>query len=234
MPKDDASSTDPLWRQRALERSLRTATARAMSRSDRFIRAATELLDETGRTDFTVQEIAEWSKMSLRSFYQHFASKDELLLALLEEVIRNTMERLRVIVYEHADPVDRLRTYVQSLYGTVETEANAESRALTLYHLRLAESHPSEFALALAPQIELLDEILEQGVAAGAFRADVDTRQLAMLLTQSLVSALHMRVLGVHINGIQVSGDDLWEFFFRGIAASHPRPEPGRRLGRRQ
>lgn len=231
MAETDATGGDPLWRQRALERSLRTATARALSRSDRLILAATELLDETGRTDFTVQEIVDRSKMSLRSFYQHFASKDDLLLALFEEIIRNTMDRLRAIVYEHDDPVERLRAYVQLLYGTVESDATAESRALTVYHLRLAESHPSEFAQALAPQIKLLDELLEQGVAAGVFRSDVDSRQLAMLLSQSLVSALHMRVLGVHLNGAQVSGDDLWEFFFHGIANSQPGPV--RRLGRR-
>jgi len=67
---------------------LRTARAKAASRSDRFIQTAVELLSETGRTDFTVQELVERSKTSLRSFYQHFGSKDELLLALFEEVIR--------------------------------------------------------------------------------------------------------------------------------------------------
>src|SRR4051794_41950676 len=84
----DATVTDATWRERAVERSLRNARAKAMSRSDRFIEVAMELLSETGRTDFTVQELVERSKTSLRSFYQHFGSKDELLLALFEEVIR--------------------------------------------------------------------------------------------------------------------------------------------------
>src|SRR5690242_17522451 len=86
---DEASAAaETSWRERAVERSLRSARAKAVSRSDRFIQTATELLSETGRTDFTVQELVERSKTSLRSFYQHFGSKDELLLALFEDIIR--------------------------------------------------------------------------------------------------------------------------------------------------
>ena len=57
-----AAGGDETWRDRAVERSLRTARAKAVSRSDRFIRTATELLSEPGRTDFTVQELVESAK----------------------------------------------------------------------------------------------------------------------------------------------------------------------------
>src|SRR5205807_4446267 len=101
----EAPAAVSTWRERALERSLRTARAKAASRSDRFIQTAVELLSETGRTDFTVQELVERSKTSLRSFYQHFGSKDELLLALFEEVIRVQAADWRQELVE-MDPVD--------------------------------------------------------------------------------------------------------------------------------
>ena len=44
--------------------------------------------------DFTVQEVVERSGQSLRSFYQYFAGKYELLLALFEESVRSTAEHL--------------------------------------------------------------------------------------------------------------------------------------------
>ena len=40
--------------------------------------------NDTGK-DFTVQDVVERSGQSLRSFYQYFAGKHELLLALFEE-----------------------------------------------------------------------------------------------------------------------------------------------------
>ena len=55
------------------------------SRTARFMKSALAILGETGRTDFTVLEVVERSKTSLRSFYQRFSTKDELLLALIAE-----------------------------------------------------------------------------------------------------------------------------------------------------
>ena len=212
-----ATEDDARWRERAVERSLRQARARAVSRSDRFITAATELLSETERTDFTVQEIVERSKMSLRSFSQHFGSKDELLIALFEEAIRGYIEWLRGVVEAESDPVEQLRAFVTGLYGTVEGAVLRGSRALTLYHLQLADSHPEEYANALAPQVELINDIIEAGVESGQFRSDVGAAQLASVLNQTLVSALHMRVLGI-VGGVEVTADDLWAFCLGAIA----------------
>ena len=218
-PGEDAGSGDARWRERALERSLRSARDRALSRSDRFMAAATDLMRETDRTDFTVQEIVERSKMSLRSFYQHFASKDELVLALLEEGIRGVIERLRVQVDRHDDPVDRLRTFVTGLARLTEGDiGSGTNRAFTVYHLRLAESHPTEFSHAIAPQVGLLLEILEAGVATGQFRSDLSTAQLATIVTQTLVSAMHMHVLGVQVADARITGQDLFSFCLGGVA----------------
>jgi len=226
------------WRQRAVERSLRNARARAMTRSDRFIAAANQLLIETGRTDFTVQEIVERSKMSLRSFYQHFASKDDLLLALFEELIREWVGRLRVTVLASPDPVEQLRTYIVGMVGSVPHD-RAPSRALTIYHLRLAETHPAEFAHALSPQVELLLEIIEAGAASGQFRQDIDPGQLAVILSQTLVSTLQMSVLGAQWAGHPIGADAMWAFCVGGVGAPAPatvasakaRRSGGRRTG---
>ncbi|MGH9228196.1 MAG: TetR/AcrR family transcriptional regulator [Acidimicrobiales bacterium] len=208
-PGDRADSS---WRERAVERSLRTARARAVSRSDRFLAAASELLAETGRIDFTVQDIVERSKMSLRSFYQHFGGKDELLLALFEEAIRGFVERLRQEVERTDDPIDQLHAYVTGLYRTAQQVSAPGTRALTIYHLQLAERRPADFAAAIAPQIDLLAEIVDAGRASGRLRSDIDAAALTMLLSETLISAAHMHVLGIHMTGVEVRPQQLWAF----------------------
>src|SRR6201989_1649729 len=64
-------------------------------RERRFMKSALAILGETGRTDFTVLEVVERSKTSLRSFYQHFSSKDELLLALIDKIMAESTQRWR-------------------------------------------------------------------------------------------------------------------------------------------
>src|SRR4051812_42560127 len=179
----DVTVSDASWRERAVERSLRTARAKAMSRSDRFIEVAMELLSETGRTDFTVQELVERSKTSLRSFYQHFGSKDELLLALFEEVIRATTADWRAEVAEQPDCVAGLELLVLRLYAqSTDNTMGGMSRALTAYHLQLAESRPKDYARVLAPMQDLIVELVEAGVRSGRFRADIEPETLAIIL----------------------------------------------------
>src|SRR5882672_4376823 len=64
-------------------------------RERRFMKSALAILGETGRTDFTVLEVVERSKTSLRSFYQHFSTKDELLLALIDRIMSESTLKWR-------------------------------------------------------------------------------------------------------------------------------------------
>ena len=79
----------------AVARSLDSARVRSEGRVQRFLDAGFELLAsaESGK-EFTVQEVVDRSGQSLRSFYQYFAGKHELLLALFDEAIRSTADRL--------------------------------------------------------------------------------------------------------------------------------------------
>ena len=74
--------------------------------------------DERGRPgkDFTVQEVVERSGQSLRSFYQYFGGKHELLLALFEESVRSTAEHLEQKIAEEDDPLERLHRFVVEYY----------------------------------------------------------------------------------------------------------------------
>lgn len=208
------------WRERAVERSLKTARARAVSRSERFIEVATGLLHETGSLDFTVQELVERSGMSLRSFYQHFASKDQLLLAVFEEAIRGFVGALREAVSAQADPMERLRIYVTTFYGAGESANRRASSALTRYLMVLTADDPSEMARVLEPQVTLLAEIIDAGVTAGAVRRDVPASALTILVTQTLMSAVETNVLGTQMTGEPVAADDLWSFCRAAVAAT--------------
>src|SRR4249920_1615955 len=121
-PTDEkvADESEPAWRQRAVSRSLNAARSRAEVRVQRFLDAAFELIDEKGTTEFTIQEVIDRSKQSLRGFYQYFNGKDELLLALFEETIREAIEDLRQVVDAASDPLARLRACVIRLHEWCE------------------------------------------------------------------------------------------------------------------
>src|SRR6202035_3272458 len=114
-PKDQQPTEEPVpsWQRDSVDRSLRNARARAQQRSDRFVAAAVELLEES---DFTIQDVVDRSTMSQRTFYTFFDSKDSLLLAVYETILRKTaMPILRERCEGIADPVLRLRALLEAI-----------------------------------------------------------------------------------------------------------------------
>src|SRR3954469_24404323 len=104
------------WRELAVARSLDPARVRAEKRVQRFVDAALGLMQSAPDKEFTVQEVVERSGQSLRSFYQYFAGKHELLLALFEESVRSTAEQLRKLIAEEKNPRDRLHRFATEYF----------------------------------------------------------------------------------------------------------------------
>ncbi len=196
------------WQERTVERSLKAARQRAIVRGNLFIAAAVELLRTTGKPDFTVQEVVDRSGMSLRSFYHHFATKDDLLLALIEETVQRHVAAIRKRVAEETDPVAMLTVLLTTMFGSQETDDPA-SRGLVLFQWHLADSRSDEFAATVSPYVDTVQEILEAGIDAGLFRDDLRPGAMATLVVHTLTSTLDMRALGVHVNTEEVTVDDM-------------------------
>ena len=201
------------WQQRALDRSLVEAKRRALTKSNGFVRAAMELLDRTGGLAFTVQDVVDRSKLSLRSFYQTFASKDDLLLALFEECVASAAEWQRGRMAKHGDPIEQIEVFLTSLWtGKLSPPV---ARALALYSLTLSATRPGDLAHALEPQLEVLLEAVERGIAAGQVRDDIGSRRLAEILLHTANAAVHTTILHTGSE----SPDDVWAFCLGGIRA---------------
>jgi len=200
----------PGWQKASVDRSLRNARARAKQRSDRFVAVAIELLGERDESDFTVQDVVDRSMMSQRTFYTFFDTKDSLLLAVYETILRTTAVPMLRERCERAgdDPVARLRALMEGLSEITAMPARL-ARGLSVLHLRLAESRPNDLAFALEPLHSLIVELLIAVAEAGRLRDDVGLPTLAALLQELLLSSAHSAVLA---DGRKFSVDDLWAF----------------------
>jgi AcrR family transcriptional regulator len=202
------------WQQRALDRSLTEAKRRALTKSNGFVRAAMELLEETGGLSFTVQDVVDRSKLSLRSFYQTFASKDDLLLALFEECVASAADWQRSRMAKHDDPVEQIEVFLTSLWtGKLSPDVG---RALAVYNLTLSATRPGELAHALEPQLEVLLDAVERGIASGQVRDDIGSRRLAEILLHTGNAAVFTTILRTGSE----SPADVWSFCLGGIRAS--------------
>lgn len=192
------------------------------SRPKRFMKSALAILGETGRTDFTVLEVVERSKTSLRSFYQHFSTKDELLLALIDTIMSESTRKWRE---DTADlpAAAALRLLIDRICTPAETTTQDKvNRGLTYYNDHLAETLPREYARVLAPVHDLIKDIINRGIAEGTFRSDIDVAARAALIMQAALGAMRLQVLGAELNGAPVDADHIYDFCLSGLSGGNP------------
>lgn len=182
------------------------------------MRSALSILGETGRTDFTVLEVVERSKTSLRSFYQHFATKDELLLALVDRIMTESTLRWRDET-GGLGAAEALRVLLDRITAPAEsTTQDSINRGLTFYNDHLAETMPREYANVLAPVLGLIKDIIGRGVAEGVFDPDLDGDSTSTLIMQSALGAMRLRVLGAELNGVPIEGHHIYRFCLRAVS----------------
>ncbi|MEU5344067.1 TetR/AcrR family transcriptional regulator [Streptomyces sp. NPDC020766] len=214
-----AEPAPPAWRQRAVERSTRAAKLRAEQRIERFLDGAQALITEKGTTDFTVQEVVERSKQSLRSFYQHFDGKHELLLALFEDSLSRCAEEIRTATAAKKKPLERLRVAVELLYKESQPRANKQSALFTDFAMQLLASHPAQVTAAHIPLLDVFTELVEQAVESGDAHA-AKPRRLAALLMQTAMFTAQTPGVPADSNATSVTAKEVWEFCLGGLVGA--------------
>jgi AcrR family transcriptional regulator len=227
-PAAEAPGDAPTRRELAVARSLDSARTRAEHRVQRFLDAALELMNDGPGREFTVQEVVERSGQSLRSFYQFFDGKHELLLALFEDAVRSTAELLRERLADEADPLERLHAFVVEYYRMCRAVPKGRSAktkvpapVLVEFAQQLLTQHPQEASRAFVPIVTLFREVLDAAAAAGVVRGDLHHDRVAGVVLEAVMfNAFSTTISGAAAHSSEEeAGEELWELVFYGIGA---------------
>jgi AcrR family transcriptional regulator len=187
MPDDVESGAEADWHRRVVGRSLRTARERSVDRGMNLIRAAVTVLDRSNGEDITVQEVADEAGQSLRTLYQYFESKDDLLLAVFEEAMRTYAQMIGRAVADLDDPLDRLAGALLAALRMPEFSGTGVDRGLTRLRLKLSEVEPDLVGRAQSAVTALVAGLVESASAAG--RITVPDAEAATFMLLSLNAA---------------------------------------------
>ncbi|MFI5718805.1 TetR/AcrR family transcriptional regulator [Nocardia sp. NPDC051750] len=168
---DGADTPAPAWADRAADRSrsVQRSRARSVEQAQAIVAAARRLLQADGAA-LTTQELAKEAGIALQTFYRHFPSKDELLLAVFEDVITERTAELEAAARDLPDPVERLHFYIVRVLRSVSENADFGPRFVTAEHWRLHQRFPAEMERANQPFAVLIERELREAEAAGLLR----------------------------------------------------------------
>ena len=167
-----------------------------------IVEAAKKEFVRKGYKEASIAAIMDEAKLGVGTFYNYFASKEEILLCLLAQLLREVMEdlarrkkdgepagkRLKAGCHRMAQLLDE-NQYVLALFLSVGRGDKPEGHpgGKTAAHPAAAEANAKA---SRAPQVkDLFLKIIEEGQAEGSIRRDIAAPMIAEMLHATYQSA---------------------------------------------
>jgi AcrR family transcriptional regulator len=161
------------------------------SEARRFIDAALLVMRRTGAIDPAVRDVVREAGLSNQAFYRHFASKDELLLAVLADGRQRLVSYVERRVARATEPREQVRRWIEALMEQARHPDAAEAtRPFAINGSRLNDRFPDATAASAQHLVSTLRPLI---VAAGGDERDA---QLVHDLTMTRMNdaLVHRRV----------------------------------------
>jgi AcrR family transcriptional regulator len=194
-PDEQAGDGAADWHARVVKRSLRTATKRSIDRGASLVGAAARLLERSNGDGFTVQDVADEAGQSLRTLYQYFESKDDLLLAVFEESMRTYAGVLDGALVDLSDPLERLGGGLIAALRMRDFSGTGVDRGLARLRLKLSEVEPELVARSQQPVTQRMHDLVARARDAGAISAE-DTEAATYMLLALRTAFITSHTLG--------------------------------------
>jgi AcrR family transcriptional regulator len=153
-----------------MQSSPETQTFTEKARRAQIVKAAIDTVNELGYPRASISAIARRAGVAKSAIVYYFATKDALLLHVVDHIFTKLDETLTHAVSPHTEPERRLRAYLEAYLGHVDTH-RAEIAAgveIVVSHRR-ADGVPL-YLTGTEEDSAMLRRILADGMERGVFR----------------------------------------------------------------
>jgi AcrR family transcriptional regulator len=217
-----AAPTPVTWADRAADRSpaVQRSRARQVEQAKVVVDAARRLIAERG-DGFTTQELVKEAGVALQTFYRLFAGKDQLLLAVFEDMIAEQCLLSEEAARGLPDPVARLRFYITEAVRSVggDTADGIRPRFVTAEHWRLYQRFPDEMSDATQAFTDLVLRQLEAARDQGLLAPD-DPERDAWFVTKLVMGVYHHYAFATNTLDAAEIGEQLWAFCYKALGGT--------------
>jgi AcrR family transcriptional regulator len=180
---------------KAVERQVEGRRAEYAEEMRRIVDATFSLVQHTGSLEPSMREILAETGLSTQAFYRYFASKDELMLALLDDGRRRLVHTLQRRMADATDPAQQVCAWIEGVLAQASKGgAAARTRPWVLSEQRLAELFPREQQASVDALVGLLTAPVER-LRAGVSRKSKDDRAIASMVYQLTFAVLRSHLV---------------------------------------
>jgi AcrR family transcriptional regulator len=184
-------------------------------RTRSLLEATRKVIAQGGFDAVTMERVSAEAGLTKGAVYLYFANKEQLILAAVEEISSDMVERIAAAVDGEAAPWERLTQILRAQLAIMEQQKDL-IRVLLLDRRRLLREGPAgQQARRLLKYRERheqrIKECLDEGMRKRIFRT-MDTAQAAFYINEMTVSTAGRRVLGRSAQSLERDTEDLLSF----------------------
>lgn len=144
----------------------------------RILDAARRLFDERGIDRTTTAEIVSASGVRASTLYEYFSNKDDIVWAMLSDLLREGAEQAERSVAGAKDGLSRIAALLEHFAEELSTHPE-KVRFMAQFDAMYARDWPVERLLTLERQIydqslDVFRTLIQDGIADGSLRSDLD------------------------------------------------------------
>jgi AcrR family transcriptional regulator len=156
-----------------------------LSRKEQVIRSAAELFKEKGYAASSMRDLAHKLGIEAASLYSHIKSKEEILQTLCFDMAADFRESLDKVEKQNVTASEKLSLGIIGHVNVMARDLTA-SAVFMNEHRHLSNPYLRDFLLLRINYINRFKAIIEEGVAKGEFKKNIDTKLAVMTLFSSL------------------------------------------------
>ncbi len=162
---------------------------------DQILDASAQIIRQKGYHAASMQDIANAVNLQKASLYHHFSSKQEILLALLDQALDLLIERVSAVLARDLPADEKLAQAMRVYLGSLDEHA-ALASVLLLEHRSLDPEYHDRHIPRRDRFERLWRDLIQEGVESGAFHA-TDSAMTA----RALLGVMNWTITWYHPDG---------------------------------
>ncbi|MBP6643878.1 MAG: TetR/AcrR family transcriptional regulator [Flavobacteriales bacterium] len=162
-----------------------------------IIEAAGHLITENGYAKLTTKRLAERMQFSEAALYRHFASKEDILVTMLDHLTASVKERMQAVALQEALPEPRLRAMFDSHFSFFKAHPEY---LMAIFATNFMEPTP-ESDRAIKELMNIMRQHLHTVIGEGQKRGDFTRTIPADMLVHIVMGTFRLHMLQWRISG---------------------------------
>ncbi len=182
----------------------------------KILEAATRVFAREGFHNAKIEDVAKEAGVAHGTVYLYFGGKDDLLISIFRENLEELVEYVGSEVKKEANAEDKLRRMISLQIELIET--NSELAELMLVEFPQTGKFLSNSVINdLAAYIDMIANILREGVAEGAFDDSIDANMIATVIYSGIQGIATRWILEEMKYPLKKVADEISDVFLSGI-----------------